>query len=172
VNSSSGSSQPRLLGRGGLDRSLYLAQLPDVGAWPMHLDEPEPHFVALLAMDATSVDARALARLADQLMNQGMVYLNAWGPGSEQVHDTFDGERSRRDETDDAFVVTDWFDEEDLDDAIWDAVFAVPADAYIETCTSVVAIVVDQSDWSGRVEAAFSDFGRFDENVLSRRFPG
>jgi hypothetical protein len=87
------------------------------------------------------------------------------------VHDIFDGERGRRVETDEAFVVTTWHDKEDLDDALWDAVYAVPTDDYIDTCRAVLAIVVDGADWSERVEHAFTDFEAFDKTVVVRTFP-
>ena len=119
-------------------------------------------------MDATSVDADQVAALAVKLLNQGVVYLCAWGPDCERVHDIFDGERGRRAETDDAFLVTTWHDEEDLDDALWFAVFAAPSDDHIDTCRAVLAIVVDQPEWSERVEAALTDFDAFNQEVLAR----
>jgi hypothetical protein len=148
-----------------------LAHIADVDEWPDELDGPQPHFVVLLAMDATSVDAERVAALAAKLMNQGMVYLCAWGPGCERVHDIVDGVRGRRVETDEAFLVTTWHAEEDLDDALWDAVYAVPTDDYIDTCRAVLAIVVDGADWSERVEAAFTDFEAFDRSRRARTFP-
>jgi hypothetical protein len=146
---------------------LYLAHIADVDDWPNELDEPQPHFIVLLAMDATSMDAARVATLAAKLMDQGMVYLCASGPGCERVHDIFDGERGRRVETDDAFVVTTWHDDEDLDDALWEAVYAVPTDDYSATCRAVLAIVVDGADWSERAESAFTDFEAFDKRVAS-----
>ena len=166
-----GHNRPRLVGRGG-DRSLYLAPISHVDDWPEQVDEPKPHFIVLLAMDATSVEGIRLAALAKKLLNQGMVYLCAWGPDCGRVHHFFDVALGRCGfEPDDAFVVTDWFDDEDLDDALWYAVTVCPTDAYIESCRAVVAIVVDQSQWSGRVEAAFADFEAFNEAVLAREFP-
>jgi hypothetical protein len=168
LSSSRGRNQPQLLGRGGLERELYLANIQTLDGWPVLLESPQPHFVALLAMDARSVDRDEIGALAKKLIDQGMVYLCAWGPDCKRVHDVFDVAKAGRVETDDAFVLTDWFEEEDLDDALWDAVFAPPAEAYIDTCRAVVAIVVDQPGWSERVEAALGDFQSFNERVLAR----
>jgi hypothetical protein len=159
----------RLLGRGGLDRSLYFAQIRDVDEWPDELPEPRPHFVVLLAMDATSTNDESIASLATKLISQGMVELHAWGPECNRIHDIFDRvEADRGVWTDDAFVSTSWYEDEDLDDAMWGAVYAVPTDAYIDTCRAVVAIVVDHPEWGERVETAFADFEAFDDAVLAR----
>jgi hypothetical protein len=155
----------------GADRGLYLAHVADVDDWPGRVEAPAPHFVVLLAMDATSVDDRRLAGLAAKLMDQGMVYLCAWGPGCERVHDAFDDERTRRGETDDDFVPTTWFDDEALDDALWYAVVAVaPVDRYYESCRAVLVIVVAQPEWRDRARAAFADFDAFSAALLEREF--
>jgi hypothetical protein len=121
-------------------------------------------------MDATSTDEGSLASLAAKLISQGMVYLCPWGPDCKRVHDVFDRvDDDRGGSSEDDFVVTNLYEDEDLDDAVWDAVVAaIPTDAYIETCRAVVAIVVEHPDWSERVETAFADFGAFNEAVLAR----
>jgi hypothetical protein len=173
LSSSSGDSGLRLLGRGGVDdRSLYLAHIDDLDQWPLDLDKPQAHFVVLLVMDASSVERDRIASLARKLMDQGMVYLHAWGSDSRRVHGIFDEvEEDRGVSTDDAFVVTDDHEGDDLDDALWDAVMAPPTDAYIDSCRAVVAIVVDQSEWKDRVKRAFEDFDSFNEEILDRDFP-
>jgi hypothetical protein len=169
LNSSIGRSQPRLLGHGGVGRALYFAHIADIDHWPDDLHEPEPHFGVLLAMDGTTVAAGRVATFANKLMDQGMVFVCAWGPACERVHDIVDVERTRRTETDDRFISTTWHGDEDLDDAVWFAVAAeVPSDAYIETCRAVIAIVVDQPEWSQRVEAALADFEAFSDAILRR----
>ena len=162
------SARPRLLGCASTpDRALYLAHLLHIDDWPDDLDEPEPHFAVLLAMDATSTYDAKIASLASRLISQGMVDLYAWGPDCKRVHDICDRvDMDRGVSTDDAFVSTAWYDDEDLDEAVWDAVSLLPSEAYIETCRAVVAIVVDHADWSERVETAFTDFEAFNKAVL------
>jgi hypothetical protein len=77
-------------------------------------------------------------------------------------------ESTRRGQDDDDFVPIDWYDDEDLDDAIWDVVMAHPADAYAETCQAVLAIVVAQPEWRDRVRAAFADFDALSAALLER----
>jgi hypothetical protein len=80
-SSSGADSAPSLVGRGAFDRALYLAHVADMDDWPDRAEAPAPHFVALVAMDATAVDERRLAGLAAKLLDQGMVYLCTWGSG-------------------------------------------------------------------------------------------
>jgi hypothetical protein len=168
-SSSSGDKSPQLVGYGALDRSLYVGEVSDVAEWPDELNAPRPHFVVLLAMDATHVDAASVTALAKKLLDQGMVYLCAWGPGSSRVHDIFDDvEIEREASTDAAFLMTTWHEGEDLDDTLWFAVVsAVPAEDYIETCRAVLAIVVDQPEWKERVVTAFGDFEKFEKEILA-----
>ena len=121
-------------------------------------------------MDATHVDQAGVTALANKLLDQGMVYLCAWGPGSSRVHDIFDDVEIERDvSTDAAFLMTTWHEGEDLDDALWFAVVsAIPAEDYIETCRAVLAIVIDQPEWRERVVTALADFKAFDKEVLAR----
>jgi hypothetical protein len=150
------------------DRDLYMARLDDVEHWPDEIDEPKPHFVVFLAMDASAVEANRIATFANNLLAQGMVYLCAWGPDCERVHDVVDAERPE-DETDDAFLMTTWHAREKLDDALWFALFStVPAEDYIDTCRAAVAIVVDHPEWADRIEPLLAEVDRFNHEVLSR----
>jgi hypothetical protein len=97
-----------------------------------------------------------------------MAYFCGWGPDCSRVHDVVDMEVVRRDLPDDAHVMTTWHDEEDLDDALWFAQFALPDDDYIDTCRAVLAIVVDQPEWSARLEADLRDFEAFNDRILSQ----
>jgi hypothetical protein len=166
----SGDVQPQLVRRAtSTERALYLARVEDVEHWPDHLDAPKPHFVVFLAMDATALDASRILELGKTLLAQGMVYLCAWGPDCERVHDLFDqAEVERGTSTDDAFLMTTWHDDESLDEALGFASSAtVPSEAYIATCGALVAIVVGNSEWADHVEARLSDPERLNDEVLA-----
>jgi hypothetical protein len=164
---------PKLVGRSTApDRDLYLVRLDDVEHWPDAIDQPKPHFVVFLAMDASAVEANSLGVFADKLIAQGMVYLCAWGPDCERVHDIFDEVRGRNTWTDEAFVMTTSHDDEELDDGLWFSLFTtLPSEEYIETCGALVAVVVDDAGWGEHVETNLTDLDRFNDEVLARE-PG
>src|SRR6266545_3152384 len=159
---------PELVGRSTAPtRDLYFAQLQDVGEWPEQIDEPTPHFV-VLAMDARAVESDRIASFANRLIAQGMVYLCAWGPACERVHDIFDEVDIERGSTGDAFLMTTWHEVEELDDALWFALFATnPGEDYIDTCRAVLAVVIDHPEWGEQVKARLADVDRFNNEVLA-----
>jgi hypothetical protein len=161
---------PQLVGRTKApDREVYVAWVRDAGDWPAEIDDPQPHFVVVLAMDASAVESDRISSFANRLIAQGMVYLCAWGPDCKRVHDIVDDLRSERPETDDAFVATDWFEDEDLDEALWCAVFsAYPSEDYMESCGAVLAIVVDNPEWRRHVEARLIDMDHFNDEMLAQ----
>ena len=160
----------RLLGRSTApDRDLYLAHVNRLSDWPAELAEPKSHFVVFLAMDAKGAGADEIAGLARKLVAQGMVYLCAWGPDCERVHDIFDEVRDEEESGEDAIVMTTWHADDDLDDALWDSLFnALPVDAFIDSCKAFVAVIVDHAEWADEVAAALSDVDQFNHRVLAR----
>lgn len=161
----------QLVGRSRVpDRDLYVAHLSGVDQWPDDLQEPKPHFVAFLAMDASSVESDRLAAFADRLISQGMVYLCAWGPDCGRVHDIFDEAIGRNTTTDEAAFWTTWNDDEELVDALWFALFStVPTEDDMETHPSaLVAVVVDQPEWSEQISGALADTDRFMTEILAQ----
>ena len=153
---------------GTQERALYLARLGDAGDWPDRLDEPGAHFVVFLAMDARQVPDAAIARLAGALLAQGAAYVCAWGPDCQRVHDLFDAAVGERfPDEDAALVMTTWHADDDLDQALWFAMFsACPDDEFIETCGSLVAIVVGNDEWADQVRRRLGDPASLNADVL------
>jgi hypothetical protein len=150
------------------DRALYVARLPDIDEWPATIEKPRPHFIVVLAMDARGIATERLKALARKLTSQGMAELCAWGPECSRVHDAFDLVDPEFTSTDDAFTGTTWHEDEDLDDALWYALFAaLPSEAYVDSCRAILAIV-DRSEWAERIERAFADPKIFNDEVLAR----
>lgn len=130
------------------ERALYVTEIPELGEWPEAIDEPKPHFAAFVAADATGLSDEELREFAHRLLGQGAVYVSAWGPGCERVHDAVDGER------DDSkpVVMTTWHADDTLDEALWFALFAsFPDEAYVESCDALLAIVVRDPGWAAHV---------------------
>jgi hypothetical protein len=127
------------------ERALYVTELPSLDEWPERIEEPVPHFVAFVAADAASVDDEALHAFARKLAAQGAVYVCAWGPGCERLHDAIDAVAP-------AGVVTTWHADDTLDEALWFALFASsPHASWVETTDSVLAIVVGDPRWAAQV---------------------
>src|SRR4051812_22500161 len=97
------------------ERELFVASLPDVASLPERFLLPSPHFVALLALDASAVEDDAIQQIAKNLLSSGCVFFTAWGPDCERVHDLFDSIANSYE----PLIMTTWEHDEPLDEAIW-----------------------------------------------------
>ena len=130
------------------ERALYVSETSSLAAWPEAIAEPQPHFAAFIAADVTAADDGELREFARRLLAQGAVYACAWGPGCERLHDAFDAERDESVPE----VLTTWHADDTLDEALWFALFAsFPDEAYVESCDSVLSIVVASPQWAAQV---------------------
>ncbi|TKB92852.1 MAG: hypothetical protein E8D41_08780 [Nitrospira sp.] len=82
------------------------------------------HCVLFLAMDARPMSVGEISNMANWALDQGAVYVCAWGPDCERVHDIIDEVLVDRDpgETDEDVIMTTWHDDETLEEALWFAV--------------------------------------------------
>lgn len=134
-----------------------LVSLPDCFA------VSSPHFVTLLAFDASQTDDSALQELAKHLLRSGCVFFSAWGPECERVHDAFDSVANFHE----PLIMTTWHNDESLDDAIWNFVYVTsPDDEYWDTCRSALAISVGNLDWSAQIERRLKDLDSLNRDVL------
>jgi len=145
-----------------LSRDLFLMTLQSWDDWPAELNLPSKHFCLLLAGDAKSASDDTIGRFADAALDDGCVYLCAWGPDCDRVHDLFDTkivDRELAGETRNALaVMTTSHGRETLDEAIEFLTSAAwPDDAFAETCRSALVAVVGNS---GRVESIRDRFGK------------
>ena len=118
------------------------------------------HCVVFFAMDARSMSADEIGNIANWALAQGAVYLCAWGPDCERVHDIIDEVACNRnpDETDEDVIMTTWHEDQALDEALWFAVNnAFPAGAYEETCKTLVAIAIGSQDWGSQIAKNLSE---------------
>jgi len=155
---------------------LYFSELAELDEWPLQIKEPDPYFVLLLALDATGVPEAKIRAFADKMATQGVVYVCTWGPGCTQVHGIFDlalyvdNEELRRDADEHGSVImTTWHEDEDLDEALYDAVFVSwPHDRYEEKCDAVLAVTVGSPAWASQVRTRLGDSDALQEDVLAR----
>ena len=118
------------------------------------------HCVVFLAMDARPMSVDEIGHIANWALAQGAVYLCAWGPDCERVHDIIDEVVGNRDlgRTDEDVIMTTWHEYEVLDEALWFAVnSAFPAGAYEQTCKTLVAVAVGSQDWGSQIAKNLSE---------------
>jgi hypothetical protein len=163
----------------GLDpthgRRMLLIELNELADWPNEISEAKPHFVLFLAMDAEKVTTKEIAEFAERTISQGTVYLCAWGPDCERVHDIFDDVLLLREiDGDDSFsreriIMTTWHHDEPLDEALYFALFnSIPAENYIEACQSVLSISVGRREWANEIRRLLREPSRLIAEVESR----
>lgn len=138
--------------------------VPDVASLPERFPLPSTHFVALLALDASAAEDDAIQQLAKNLLCSGCVFLAAWGPDCERVHDLFDIFANFYE----PLIMTAWEHDEPLDEAIWNFLYVThPDEDYWDTCRSSVAITVGNADWSAQVERRLRDIDSLNRDVVT-----
>ncbi|MCI0342695.1 MAG: hypothetical protein L0216_16405 [Planctomycetales bacterium] len=131
-------------------RELFALALGDLREWPGTLGLSCPNFVLFVACDASAVPDATIRAVARRSIEEGMVYLCAWGPDCERVHDLFDKVCAdvAPPPDDGNVIMTTWHDDEPLAEALYFALENAHAAAdYLETCRAVVAVSVGSVDW-------------------------
>ncbi|HMS84314.1 MAG TPA: hypothetical protein PKD12_11735 [Nitrospira sp.] len=145
-------------------REILSLAVPYIERLPQSLGSNSQHCVLFLAADATSLADDKLFSLVNWVVDQGAVYVCVWGPGCERVHDVIDetiveaSVKLGQMETDETIIITTWYDDESLEEALWFVLNnAIPASAYFESCSAVVAVSIGNEQWGTRISAYFSD---------------
>ena len=108
-------------------------------AWPADCEIPSRRFRLLVAGDSSDATVDEISKFATAALSRGMVYLVAWGPGCERLHDVFDqvkiedelGARKFVGPNPNDVIMTTWHDEETLTQALdFLATCAVPSDGF------------------------------------------
>jgi hypothetical protein len=138
-------------------KAFSTLHLPTLDRWPEVMESIGERFGLFLACDATDLSADVLAKAAERALSDGAVYVCAWGPGCERVHDAFD----------DAYVLlgvkadelppvtTTWHADESLDEALW--YFVDVAHPTGDPVTDWLAVSVGREDWRDRIRARLAD---------------
>jgi hypothetical protein len=147
------------------ERELFSLSSPDFASLPDFISLPTRHFAALLAADATGVDAAVLADFARRLLRAGCVYFCVWGPDCERVHDIFDEECFEVEPV----IMTTWHEEESLDEALWFFVScAYPDDGYRNTSRSALVISIGKPGWHEQICRRLADLESLAREVVEQ----
>src|SRR5204863_7572025 len=125
--------------KGPLGRSVYSVSASSPEALDAALTVPAGrHFVLFLAWDSSDTPDETILKLARSLIPRGLVYIVAWGPDCERVHDLFDDVdvESNLDSTDtaDTVIMSTWHTNDSLAEALRFSLHsAYPAEAYEST---------------------------------------
>jgi hypothetical protein len=136
-----------------------ILHISDIESVPSNLKMPTPHFKCLFVCDARRIEANKIDRAMSKLLNQGMVYLCAWGPECERVHDIVDeivvineiekGEKGT--------IMTTWHDSDSLEEAAeFFRDLAYCDDYFSSTFGAGVVIVVNNSQWKQQIAAVIA----------------
>jgi hypothetical protein len=130
-------------------KDLWLCSIVDIESLGEAITPTSPHFGLFLALDALSLDVERIRRVAQELLQKGLVFLCAWGPDCERVHDIFDEIAIEMDpKQDKAVVMTTWHSDESLQEAAWFFINSAFLDeAYARTCQNWIFAAIGHSDW-------------------------
>ena len=157
-----------LVGRGlVLERDLYVLHLESPEDFPDDLSLGSPSFACLLAWDSRGVDVKRITKLASKLLKAGAIYICAWGPDCERVHDIFDEEIVGSDPSpDDPFIMTTWHSRETLAGAIWFVLMCSNMDEDCALgCTSTLGVTIGNPGWHEEICSAFRDSDGFCSSI-------
>lgn len=117
------------------------------------------------------------ARVAESFVSKGLIWICAWGPDCERVHDIFDevdcgdvGEGNRLAKRAGAEVelmlMSTWHHDDTLEDAAWFFLNgAFPRDWELSG-TSYIAVTVGNPDWAATIESILADIPAFNASQL------
>lgn len=121
-------------------RAFYSIRVPSLSlvAWPANLALASPYFVCLVVADGTTETTEELGQWAKLAVEQGLVYMCAWGPSCEVVEDIVDWAFvALPDHPDRPIVMTTSHSGESVEAAVDFFVgTAKPADGYLSRCSS------------------------------------
>jgi hypothetical protein len=102
-------------------RQMFLAELDHLRNWPEARDSPLDWFTGLVALDAREVSDEELWQFARRCIESRCVFVSAWGPDCERLHDTFDHAYIEAEEAgaQPPFLMSSWHADSSLDEALW-----------------------------------------------------
>ncbi len=159
-------SKAHKLGHSGFgSRDLYALDLRHFEIPPGAFDGISGRFIACLAMDGSQATDEELKTIAGDLIQAGCVYICCWGPDCERVHDLIDQEDLAL-HPEGPWNMTTWHPDVPLSEALWFSInSAWPGSAFDERTHAVVGVSFKNEAWSDLVAEAFSDPGRFFQQI-------
>src|SRR5262245_51266114 len=161
--------QPIRIGRNEVsERDLFLVGAPTIDKVPTVFDLSSKYFGILLVCDARTVENAVMAKIADSLLANGMKYFCSWGEECERMHDLVDEVIVGGDyEAKDSVIMTMWFADESLDEALWQFLYvAFPAAEYESDCRADLIIAIGNSEWEEQIKRRVSDLNGLNRDVV------
>ena len=143
-------------------KTVFLTACDSISELPHKIGPTSRYFGLLLAADTRGVDPSFIDDIAAQLLEAGLVYLCAWGPDCEHLHDIFDEADLAR-ELDgkassngcDGVVMTTWHKDESLKEALQFFVqSAFATEAYASECRDWVIATICNPEWESEVRGS------------------
>ena len=150
------------------ERDLYVLGLESPEEFPDRLTLVSPRFVCVIAWDSRNIENVRLYAFVERLLRAGAVYVCAWGPDCERVHDTVDDVHLAANlfSPDTPTLMTTWHSKEPLAETIWYALnCALPSDEYDEGCAAIVGLTIGAPNWFQEIRDAFSDPEKFSAKI-------
>ncbi len=144
--------------RGG--KAIYLLRLARWEEWPDDLGLPAGHFGLFVAGDSCLAPKETLRHVARRTLDAGLIYLTAWGPACESLHDLFDDAIVERDNSEDvgSVIMTMWHSREGLTEALeFFMDVAEPSEDYRYDTRSWLIVVIASQVWPEQVRAFLSN---------------
>lgn len=145
------------------ERDLYLLEVTALEDLPHAIRTSAERYACLVVADARPLSDGQMYRLAVGLLSGGAVYLCAWGPSCERVHDIFDDAvlMSETSQAEESVVMTTWHDGP-LDDALLFLLTGTrPAEAYADSCRANLVVVIGDAPGAEVVRRALTDPSQF-----------
>jgi len=148
-------------------RSILLFEEADPRSWGVASDRALSPFTVLLAIDADRYYNDVVAEMALRLLECGIGYLCAWGPGCKRVHWLFDegyvGDGSR---DWGRFLMTTDHGDESLAEAIWFAIDLAIHEDVQHVADSAVIVGVDRPEWRAEILTLVGDLAELRRRVI------
>jgi hypothetical protein len=128
------------------------------------------HYTLLPVMDGLRESAGSLGEIPDELLRQGLVYLCAWGPECERVHDIFDEVAVNLEiKTGISYpLMSTWHEHESLEQTLWYFLnLAEPDKKYEKCCGSALVVSVASNKWSNQLRMCLLDIAACNKRVLN-----
>ena len=139
-----------------LGRELFSIHIPSLANLP-RLSLPGKRFACLVACDVSSSSEDDLQLFAHNLIEQGVAYVCAWGPGCRKMEVAVD-HADHVETIEQPVILTTSHENKAIDEALWYLFWcAYPDKAYIEECRSALVIVVANESLHAHVRMRLSD---------------
>lgn len=145
-------------------KTIYLTACNSISDLRNQIEPVSKYFGLLLAMDAREMDVSTIFDVGTQLLARGLVYLCAWGPDCQRVHDIFDEAIVERElegkaspEISNGTVMTTWHSKETFKGALSFFVHsAFATESYEHECKQWVIATIGNSEWEQEVRMSIS----------------